>query len=433
MSATARRDPLVRTTVAQIAAAAHARTDVPFDPSRSRWHERAIFVTGAPRSGTSWLHQMLLTHPKVATGGEMHLLCEGLAAVMGNFDNPDPYMYLSTWVTRSELTGLCREFVDGVFSAAADATSRKAGWVLDKTPNHAACARLFAEIYPDATYVQIIRNPRDAISSARDLWSDWNPRLRSWRQAAADWKATVEDCRAHLSGLRYHEVRYEDLLADPVTEFGAILDAAGLPHDTSYVEQAVEFGRAPVNVRPSDQRISDAKWAGIERTAERDIVEVAGDLMVELGYLSPSDRDRIMSRPDPRRALTAAGTQGATAARALARRTAGRARTRLRGNPAGVLAVARTLVEAASAGNAATAADLLSPRVTMDIAGAQEASGSEGVAARLCETLRDVKAIPITADREAAVVEVIPATGPRQQHRYYVERGRVVRIVVDGV
>jgi hypothetical protein len=433
VSATTRRDSLIRTTVAQIAEQAHSRVDQAFDPSGSPWHQRAIFVTGAPRSGTSWLHQMLLTHPSVVTGGELHVFCEGLAAVYDNFENPDPYMHLSTWVTRSELTALCRNFIDGVFSAASHASPRKTEWVLDKTPNHAACARLLAEVYPDATYVQIIRNPRDAISSARDLWSDFNPRLRNWQRAATDWKTTVEDCRLHLSGLRYHEVRYEDLLAETETEFAAILDAAGLPHDPSYVEQAVEFGRAPVNVRPSDQRISDAKWADIERAAERDIVEVAGDLMVELGYLAQGDRERIVGRPDPRRALSAARAQSAIVARTLVPRTARRLTRRLRPNPANVMQLVRKLIDTAVAGDVAGSIDLLSPQVTLDVAGTREATGRQHVAPRLCELLRGTQAIPTAADREAAAVEVIASSGPRQQHRYYVERGHVARIVIDGV
>jgi hypothetical protein len=330
---------------------------------------------------------------------------------------------------------MCRDFGDGVFSAAARAESRKTNWVLDKTPNHASCARLLAEVYPDAAYVQIIRNPRDAISSARDLWSDWNPRLRSWQGAATDWKNTVEDCRTHLSGLRYHEVRYEDLLAEPEKEFAAILDAVGLPHDPSYVEQAVEFGRAPVNVRPSDQRISDAKWADIERAAERDIVEVAGDLMVELGYLSGDERERILAEGATWRAVRRGGRQLAQQPqRAL--RHAGRLARRSRATGpeqrrATVKDVATRATSAAVQGDAGTLAALLRPNVELDHDG-DVTRGAAVVAAALCTAMTDASVTPFMFDERAAAVEVVVSGAPRQHHRYYVHRGQISRIVIEG-
>jgi hypothetical protein len=426
------REPIVRQTVAALALQAQERTGPAFDPAASPWHERPIFVTGAPRSGTSWLHQMLLTHPEVTTAGEMHVFCEGLDAVFANFDDPDPYMNLSTWVTRPELLTLARAFVDGVFTATVRATRPDATRVLDKTPNHALCARLMAEVYPDATYVQIIRNPLDALSSARDLWADWDPKLRDWRTAAEGWCATVLDCREHLSGLRYHEVRYEDLLTDPLQRFAGILTATGLAHDEEYVAAAVDFAKAPVNVRPSDQRIAVAKWAeGIDAAAEHDVVSVAGDLMVELGYLEAGERERILARRSPRRTAAVMRRAG----RAVGSAAATRARRRVaagREGPAAVRALSSDLIATARAGDVPAVAALLAPDVVLEVDGHADGRGAQAAAVTLCDVLGDARAIPVSADRHAAAVEVVPNQGRRQQHRYYVRRGKVTRIVIEG-
>ncbi|HWC35196.1 MAG TPA: sulfotransferase [Mycobacteriales bacterium] len=436
MSAHGKPITLNRQTVAQLAAQAHARPDPGFDPAASRWHGRAIFVTGAPRSGTSWLHQMLLTHPDVATGGEMHVFCEGFASVFANFDDPDPYMNLSTWVTRSQLVALTRDFVDGVFSAAADASRPGAGWVLDKTPNHALCAQLLSEVYPDAIYIQIVRNPRDSISSARDLWSGWNPRLRDWRGAAADWRATVEDCRRHLGGLRYHEVRYEDLLAEPVKELGAILEFAGLRHDDSYVEDAVSFGKAPVNVRPSDRRISAAKWADIDPRAEQDIVAVVGDLMVASGYLDEAQRREILARHPVRRSARAATAQLAASSRTAAsrgRRLSRRARdvvTRTQ-RSADVRATVAKLIAAAQSGDATATAALLKSDVEAELP-TGNIKGAAAVAAELCRSLDGASVVPFIADEQAVAVEVLRPGKPREHHRYFVSAKVISRVVVEG-
>jgi hypothetical protein len=433
------RAPLsvVHRTVSQLAATAHTREGAAFDPSQSPWFQRAIFVTGAPRSGTSWLHQMLTTHPDVATAGEMHVFCEGLGEVFANFDSPDPYMNLSTWVTRSELVTLARGLVDGILTGATRNGQGDAARVLDKTPNHARTAALLAEVYPDATFIQIIRNPRDALSSARDLWSGWNVRLRDWSASAADWCATVEDCRTHLGPLRYHEVRYEDLLTEPVPQLMAILDAAGLPYDEAFVADVVEFGKAPVNVRPSDQRISTNKWADIEADAEQQIVEVAGDLMVELGYLDEAQRSSIIARRSARRTATTVRRGGERALRAASRRatmagTAAAHRLRSRQTSESVMALTKELIAAATSGDEAGARRLLAASTELSHSDGRSTRGPQAVAAELCTTLKDAQVIPFVADETAAAVEVVRPGSPRVHQRYYVARGLVTRIVIEG-
>ncbi|HEX3898845.1 MAG TPA: sulfotransferase [Mycobacteriales bacterium] len=433
------RAPLsvVRRTVSQLAATARTREGATFDPSQSPWFERAIFVTGAPRSGTSWLHQMLTTHPDVATAGEMHAFCEGLGEVFANFDSPDPYMNLSTWVTRPELVTLARGLVDGVLTGATRNGQDNAVRVLDKTPNHARTAALLAEVYPDATFVQIVRNPRDALSSARDLWSGWNARLRDWSASAADWCATVEDCRTHLGPLRYHEVQYEDLLADPVPQLTEILKATGLPYDEAFVADAVEFGKAPVNVRPSDQRISANKWADIDADAEQQIVEVAGDLMVELGYLDEAQRSAILSRRSARRTATTVRRGGERALRAASRRatmagTNAAHRLRNRQTSESVMAVTKELIAAATRGDEVAARRLLAASAELSHSDGRTTRGPQAVAAELCLAVKDAQVIPFVADETAAAVEVVRPNSPRVHQRYYVARGLVTRIVIEG-
>lgn len=427
---------VVRRTVSQLAAAAHTRHSAPFDPAGSPWFERAIFVTGAPRSGTSWLHQMLTTHPDVATAGEMHAFCEGLGGIFANFDSADPYMNLSTWVTRAELLTLARGFVDGVLTAATRNGQESATRVLDKTPNHAQSAALLAEVYPDATFVQIVRNPRDAISSARDLWSGWNARLRDWSASAADWCATVADCRTHLGPLRYHEVRYEDLLAEPVPTLTAIMAAVGLRHDEAFVADVVEFSKAPVNVRPSDPRISADKWSDIEADAEQQIVDVAGELMVELGYLDEASRAAILARRSARRTAVTLGRRGVRAAQSAGRRTstaglAAAQRLRNRQTSGAVMTVTREVIAAATAGDEPGVRRLLAPSAELRTADGVT-HGSLAVAAGLCAALKDAQVIPFVADETAAAVEVVRPDSPRIHQRFYVSDGRVEKVIVEG-
>src|SRR5689334_13433315 len=89
-----------RETIYDALAQAQTRT-APFDPQASPLFGRMCFVVGAPRSGTTWLQQLLYAHPLVATGGETHLFCEVLPAAFDNFNLPDPTSNLRTWVSRN--------------------------------------------------------------------------------------------------------------------------------------------------------------------------------------------------------------------------------------------------------------------------------------------------------------------------------------------
>ncbi|MEY2418272.1 MAG: hypothetical protein QOG90_952 [Actinomycetota bacterium] len=259
-----------------------------FDPTASPLHGRVAFVVGAPRSGTTWLQQLLYVHPDVATGGESHLFCEGLAELFANFDHPNGMSHLSTWVARAELLSAARALCDRVFETQRAATRPDARVVLEKTPNHKLQAALQAELYPDAKYVHIIRDGRDAAASAHELWSAADDAYADVARAAAAWAASVRDVRTHFGALAYLELRYEDVMADTTGALARIFDHLGLPHDDALCAAAAAFGRAPVHTSPQSPGVAVRKHAG-DVAAERAVARAAGDLLIELGYATSGE------------------------------------------------------------------------------------------------------------------------------------------------
>ena len=274
-----------------------------FDPAPSPLYGRVAFIVGAPRSGTTWLQQLLYVHPDVATGGESHLFCEGLAEVFGNFDHPNGMSHLSTWVARPELLRAARALCDHVFDAQRHATRPDARVVLEKTPNHKLQAALQAELYPDAKYVHIVRDGRDAAASAHELWAAADDAYADAERAASGWAEAVRDVRAHFGPLAYLELRYEDVVADTAGALGQIFDHIGLPHDAALCRAAAAFGRAPVHTSPQSPTVGVRKHAG-DVEAERAVAVVAGDLLVELGYATADEVARAAAAKPPRRRRT---------------------------------------------------------------------------------------------------------------------------------
>jgi hypothetical protein len=404
-------------------------TVAPFDPTTSPLHGTPIFIVGAPRSGTTWLHQLLATHPDVATGGEAHLFCEGVGALFDNHAGDDAHMGLSTWLTRPELVALVRELADGVFATMRDAVRPGATRILDKTPNHVPYSARLAEVYPDATFIHIIRDARDSVSSQHDLWSAWDSTYDAWDAAARAWRAAVEDAREHLAALRYHEVRYEDLVREPEARFAEILEAAGLEHDSEFVSQAVAFCRAPINVRASDSRVAVRKWADMDPIAERSVVRAAGDLMVSLGDLTASDRDRILARRTWRDAVESARTATSGMVRRVRGQRTAAAQRRAIEHRSQLRSTAASLAEAAIAGDGTGLDALLAADVVVED-GARTERGSTAARGLLLE-LEDGRVISVTADDRAAAITFVGEDGSRQLWQVHVDGDRVTRLVLQ--
>lgn len=263
-----------------------------FNPAASPWYERVGFVVGAPRSGTTWLQQLLLCHPQITTGGESHLFCEVIPAMFENFAYPDGTSHLSTWVSEAELVTAARAFCDAVFTAQRNGTRPDATLVLEKTPDHMQQSALQARVYPDARYVHIIRDGRDSAGSQLELWSRLTTEYTNAARVAKGWADAVRDVRAHFADLCYLELRYEDVVRDTPGALSQIFDHFGLASDAALCEAAAAFGKAPVHTAPNSATVGIRKHAG-DPLAERAVARAAGDLLVELGYATADEVARL--------------------------------------------------------------------------------------------------------------------------------------------
>ena len=286
-------DLSARTEAVQDAQLNAAQRQSTFDPSRSPLFAQLGFVVGAPRSGTTWLQQLLFVHPLITTGGESHLFCEGLPEVFDNFTYRDASSHLSSWVSEPELLSAARTFCDAVFAAQRAGTRPEARIVLEKTPAHMpGQSALQARLYPDAKYVHIIRDGRDTAASQTKLWGDAMTEYANAGRVASGWAEAVRDIRDQFGGFAYIEMKYEDIVRDTPAALAAIFDHFGLPYDDALCRAAANFGKAPVNTAASSGDVGVRKHEG-NVVAERAVARAAGDLLIELGYASPDEVRRL--------------------------------------------------------------------------------------------------------------------------------------------
>src|SRR4029079_12453572 len=99
----------------------------------------------------------------------------------------------------------------------ADAGAGKQLFV-DKTPRYYHILDYLREVFPEARYVWLIRNPLDVAASVKTSWKSDLPQLLATQQdhlAAIDWVVGLARLRAFAreQGERVRTVRYEDLVS----------------------------------------------------------------------------------------------------------------------------------------------------------------------------------------------------------------------------
>jgi Sulfotransferase family len=171
----------------------------------------------------------------------------------------------------------------------------------DKTPMYMRHLPLLRRLFPDAQYVHLIRDGRDAaisfLSMSEGIAFETWAHPRSPAAFASVWRSEVAAARRHGQRLgpgRYLEVRYEDLVADAEGSLRRICSFAALPYEPAMTDytgsESEEKAHQQSLKRPLTPGLRD--WRTQMSAADAGAFEsVAGDLLRELGYETDAAAD----------------------------------------------------------------------------------------------------------------------------------------------
>lgn len=263
---------------------------------------------------------MLDSHPKLAIPAETGFLCfgptirgigddlrEDFLSAMVNFpvEEPNwPDFEIPEKLFRQNLNRI-RPFniSDGYrsFYRLYAARFGKPRWG-DKTPLHCKCLDAIRKVLPEARFIHLIRDGRDAALSLRKMRFSPGPEIET---QAAYWRECVLAARnAGLNHPDYLEVRYEELILNTRKTLNQICRFIDLEYDDAMLRY---YARTPVRLKEhkgrSDwltqkQRISQQQrttlppdpacvfaWKSAMSLEEIERFQtVAGDLLGDLGY-----------------------------------------------------------------------------------------------------------------------------------------------------
>ncbi len=265
-----------------------------------------VIVLGVRRSGTTLLRVMLDRSPELAIPDESYFVPQLARRHRGVVDR-DAFLddlrrlpTLAEWglepgaVAARLRPGMTPgEAISAVFATYA-AAQGKQRWG-DKTPLYMQHLPVLERLFPDARYVHLIRDGRDAalsfLSVPAGLMTEGWGHPRDAQGFACQWATEVAAARAlgaRVGSERYLELRYEALVADPETALREVCAFAGLAYDPGMLDYVGQTASAR---KAHQQRLNEPPRAGVRdwrsEMSEDDLrgfEQVAGALLGELGY-----------------------------------------------------------------------------------------------------------------------------------------------------
>jgi hypothetical protein len=215
---------------------------------------RPIFIVGCPRSGTTLVQCILSASSGAFSLPETHFFSYVLAAIGARPDTPvgqheirlareafliegDLTLPPTFWAELESRTGL--RALD-IFLAVVEHHREAPGLrVIEKTPLHVLYLDTIAKTFPDALFVEVVRDPIDVASSL--LGVPWES-SRSLVSYAQRWMESIRAARSFsvTQPGRLRTVVYEELVREPEAAVRELSAFVGLPYEAAMLE---EFGR----------------------------------------------------------------------------------------------------------------------------------------------------------------------------------------------
>lgn len=211
---------------------------------------RPLFLLSLPRAGSTLVQRVLAAHPEISTVSEPWLLLPHLYATRAHGVRAEYWQESAA----EALEDFCRELDEGearyrsalsqfalsLYHAAVETETK---YFLDKTPHYHAIASELPELFPDAKFIVLWRNPLAVLTSMLTTFRDsrFEPYLFQF-----DLFNGLENLTAFATTAAHtvHSVRYEDLVgSDAERHWAELFGYLELDFDKSLLDRfnLVEF------------------------------------------------------------------------------------------------------------------------------------------------------------------------------------------------
>ena len=269
---------------------------------------KRVFIVGCPRSGSTWTTFLMAQHPAVATFQHAKVF-DYLVGMKRWYRNKTGYSFiveprkngsaddknlrLAEVLSEDDLFALLRGTAAGIFDKVASIRDGVTT-VVDKTPENGHLGEFILNVFPDAYFLHIVRDPRSVYCSHRSAsksWARWEFPTRP-ADGGRFWRRDVETAMTIADRTeRYLQVRYEDLKDNGEFELQRIFDWLELPCEADFCESTLAASTKDKVEKTKElpagfvRKVPKRGWRDELKTGDVRILEyLAGDLMERLGY-----------------------------------------------------------------------------------------------------------------------------------------------------
>ena len=266
---------------------------------------RNVFVVGAKRSGTTWTCSLLANHPHVVGVLHTHLITrfkelgawwEGSNSYWDRIIGcNDDQGRLRDFLSESEFFASCRKTADVVLDKAF-LSKPDAKLLVESQPENIDLLPLLSKLYPDASVVHVIRDPRSVFASwksAGKTWSSSSNFSPNPVQFCDEWRRQIIAARslANEGKIRYFEFSYEDMKSDGVRKLSEIHHWLGVDADPAIAKKSIaaceieKLRNKSIMPQGFFRKGKTSGWRSELSNSEVHTVEfMLSDFMDEIGY-----------------------------------------------------------------------------------------------------------------------------------------------------
>jgi hypothetical protein len=272
--------------------------------SRRSLEDRLTWLLGSPRTGSTWLTNLLASSPAVDSIGEPHIGMHLAPFTPVPYQEPMPYLGIQGdrpgYFFNDEFASAWRPGLRDLILERLGAQVGDAPVVVVKEPHGSQAAELLLSLFPRSRLLFLIRDGRDVVDSELSAYGPegWlgrglvpqMSRLQLAEYLAKLWLVRTEAVQAafaaHAPALRC-EVRYEDLLADTPGELARLYEWLGVasPPDLERRVDELSFERQATGAGSFYRAATPGLWrTSLSGEEGRAITEILGPKLDELGY-----------------------------------------------------------------------------------------------------------------------------------------------------
>jgi len=266
-----------------------------------------IFIIGSPKSGSTWLQNMISAHPLVSTTVELtlfnryiHPLVESWNFEQNNIEKGLWYQGLPFILSEDEFYDFLKELLIKAYKKVY-LKNPKATHIVDKHPGYSFHTDIINMLLPGARFIHIIRDGRDVISSMIAAYKNIGYGTSNIEYSTKAWKEHYSSARkAKKLKNRYIEIKYEDLQKDSFKTLLRVFEFCKLKTNNKQLKTIIanhEFKKMKSKRQHTDKQVKTHKafyrkgktgsWREDLSVSQRYIFHLYGDkLLIDLEYAS---------------------------------------------------------------------------------------------------------------------------------------------------